>query len=724
MTSRECNSDTRVPLTRSVSAGLRAARPLLVQICEPQLCSFDLPYLPAMWGVLKTYWERFGAHPDHVHWYEPIFRMEDPDRIVDELGDRSIDVLGLSCYTWNWRLQREIARRVRARYPESLIVAGGPHPDYRDPEFFERNPFIDAVVVKDGEIPFNRILERALEHESMDAFRASGLRLDDIPGLCLPGSGGRLTAPAEVPSDYSVSAYLSQRTYYEQFIQAHPNGVVAAWETSRGCPFKCSYCDWGSSTMSKVRRFDMERLRAEIEWFAQTGVSVIFSVDSNFGMFKTDVDLTDAIVQAKENHGSPKFFVWSNAKNVPDRTIEITRKVVQAGLDTAHTLSIQHSSLDVLAATDRQNISVEKQIRVVRKLQAEDVPISAQLILGLPGDTPDLWRRTFTDLMEWGIHDGHIVTNYHLLPNAPAAAPAYMEEWRIRTIDRYIYDGPGVRPDEPVDPLTFARGDIIVATSTFDTDDWIRMSVEAALLRALHNGGVTQYVARYLRATHGVSFHEFYADVIDVFLPRWDIDGDLLLPLESCFRRFIEDESSLAMVPLDEGGQRRMAEPYRWCLAVLVRRLDDLLDALAAHLHVRFGHGEMVRSLCAYQRAIQVRPTYDRLQGRRVPVSHDWVRYFEEPATMIPSDGVPEPRETPGGALVIDDQGWDDGTGRGTFDWPVGRTGGWARWFDQIACNRMSAVRCTHQSVRVETAEVGTGIRNEERGSSVGAPAA
>ncbi|MCA9311368.1 MAG: B12-binding domain-containing radical SAM protein [Phycisphaerales bacterium] len=706
----ECghNTSTTVPLTRSAGARLRADAPRHVLICEPQLCSYGLPYLPAMWGVLKTWWEQHAEHPGMIRWNDPVYRMDPPETIARALAEQPIDVLGLSCYTWNWRLQQRIAALIRTSHPDCLIIAGGPHPDHTYPDFFTDNPFIDAVVVKDGEIPFARILERTLTFPTMRDFHRAGRPLDDIPGLCLPGRAGALTAPPETPATFTVSHYLAQRSYYERFIAAHPAGVVAAWETSRGCPFRCSYCDWGSATMSKVRRFDMQRLHDEIDWFARSGITVIFSVDSNFGMFKSDVELTDTIVRAKQEHGFPQYFVWSNAKNVPDRTVEITRKVVRAGLDTAHTLSIQHSNLDVLAATDRENISVEKQIRVVRELQADHVPISAQLILGLPGDTPALWRRTFTDLMEWGIHDGYIVTPYHLLPNAPAAAPDYRARWQIDTIERYIYDGPGARRNTPVDPLTEARADIIVATSTFTRPDWVRMSVESSLLRALHNGGITQAIARYLRTTHALSYADFYDDLLDRFLPRSEILLRTTATLAACFSRFLDHDDHMALLPMPgTPGDQWHVEPHRWAFATLCIDLDELLATLTAHLRQQHPGITRLPDLGRYQRQLVVRPDYDARRGLTTTIDHDWPAWFARQDTVIPGEPVPEPRSTPGARLVIESTGWDDGTGRAPFDWPVGtHAAAWERWFHAIAVNRMSATRCNHQAVRLEAAAV------------------
>ncbi len=687
-----------------VSLGLREvltpkrSNPLRVLICEPQLVTYGLPYLPVMWGILKTYWEHHGSAPGLVDWYEPIYEMRDPESLIEPLIGQEIDVIGLSCYTWNWRLQQRLAARFRETHPDALIIAGGPHPDYRNPSFFHENPAIDAVVVRDGEVPFTRILERALAFDSMGAFRDAAHPMQDIPGLCLPGSKGRLTADAAVPDTYRVSAYLEQRAYYERFFTDHPDGVCVAWETSRGCPFRCSYCDWGSSTMSKVRQFDMDRLEQEIEWFGQNKVVSLFSVDSNFGMFKSDVDLAQRIVESKHAHGYPQYFVYSNAKNVPDRTVEITRKVVQAGLDTAHTLSIQHTNEEVLEATDRKNISVDKQIKVVRDLQSDGIPISVQLILGLPRDTPELWRRSFTDLMEWGIHDGYVITNYHLLPNAPAAQPEYRAKWDIKGIERYIYDGNGIQENEPIDPLTYARGEVIVETNTFSRNDWVTMSTEGSIIRGLHNPGVTQSIAKFLRHALGVSYETFYALIIDTLLPSVPQLRSIVDELRGCYQNFLVDEYSRAIMLMPEQDDDAfLLEPHRWFFGRISKERDIFYASLADLLIEHHGHEDLIRSLCAYQREILAHPSYDARIGKQFECEHDWLRYFQAIEAGETSPDLPSAWN---GVVQITDTGWDDRNGRSHYYWPVGESArSWMKWFHCVATGRLSPMKSNHQNL-------------------------
>ena len=86
------------------------------------------------------------------------------------------------------------------------------------------------------------------------------------------------------------SPYLSGS--FDRLIEAYPeNEWLILWETNRGCPFQCTFCDWGSATKTKVRKWDMDKLFEEIEWFADNKIPYIDCCDANFGIF-TDRDLS------------------------------------------------------------------------------------------------------------------------------------------------------------------------------------------------------------------------------------------------------------------------------------------------------------------------------------------------------------------------------------------------------------------------------------------------
>ena len=91
----------------------------------------------------------------------------------------------------------------------------------------------------------------------------------------------------EIPSPFLEGAF-------DSIMAANPSeSWIGLWETNRGCPFRCTFCDWGSATAAKVTKFGEERLYREVDWFADKKIEYIFCCDANFGILKRDVDIAE-----------------------------------------------------------------------------------------------------------------------------------------------------------------------------------------------------------------------------------------------------------------------------------------------------------------------------------------------------------------------------------------------------------------------------------------------
>lgn len=662
-----------------------------ILISEP--CSWDIdalgfPYLPYVWGLLKTYNEHHGRDPGRWEWLAPIYRYGDPDDLLRSRIDERIDVLGLSCYTWNWKLQCRIAAAVKSHYPECLVVAGGPHPDFGNPDFFRQCPFIDAIAVKDGERTFTSIL---------DAWASGDRDLGEVRGLYLPGpEGHRFTGVPELPASFDVSPYVAQTDHYETIIRECGGRVCATWETNRGCPFRCSFCDWGSATMSKVRRFAPERVAAELEWFARNRVPVLFLADANFGMFAEDVELGRRVADTFRDHGCPVSFSYSTAKNKPEPSVAIAKALFDSGMPYKHTLSIQHTKDEVLAATDRRNISFEKQVQVVRELMAHGIAIEVQLILGIPGDTYALWQGCFGDLMEWGIDGQYQTYLYHLLPNAPAASPEFRRRWQIGTVRRCVYLSPhlGFIASESA---KIEKNDIIVSSATFGHEDWVRMNVYATFIKALHTGGPTQLVAHYLRRTHGVSYETFYSTLID----EWAAQTWWYERLATHFRAFLSDEEASEFLRVEElPSYPHSVAAFQWLFIEICLSLDSFFDVLSRFLLSKYPRAAGLASVLQYQKDVLILPDYDSRKGKAFVTDLDWPSYFLQSPGEHP---LAEPLPRSGGRIHVADEASANGVGVFPLDW-FDRTGEarWATWIERVVLDYACARRGTFQKLSRE----------------------
>lgn len=642
----------------------------------------NLPYLPYIWAVLKSYFERHSQGASAYQWLTPIFETKKTLDILASYQGTVIDVLALSCYSWNWELQVNIARQVKAENPECLVVAGGPHPDYKNPAFFLTYPCIDIVVVNDGEIPFCRILEARLRGEtSYSSIRGLYLR---HPTTHTPVS----TGPPEVNRVFDYSPYVDQSEYFEELTASRPPFAFrAVLETNRGCPYGCSFCDWGSNTLSKVRQFDIARVRAEIDWLGRQSIDHLLLADANFGILPRDPEIAKLIDSTREVSGSPQSIYYSAAKNNPDRSLQIARTFARSGFVSVHCLSIQHTNPDVLAATDRENISTDKLKSVARTLQDEGIPIDVQLIVGIPGDTYDFWKDCLTDLMEWGIHDQYIVFAYNLLPNAPAADHVFRNRWKVGTSELYLPQFSGKIQTGQTAEL--AASTIITESSTFSTRDWCRMNVFATLVAALHGRGVTRLPAVYLRLTHGVSYRSFYEDLIERFFPGEGPMGQIYSTLQRHYEAVLSRQEVWNLLPIEQIPQYPdMLYANCWVHAQIGLHYPELWGLLKRYLLAKYGQSETLKDLISYQQNVFILPDYNCSLGKTFPVRFDWPEYFARARHQESEAGLSEPTETPRAQVVISDRvrGAHDDV---ALDWQtLHGEDRWIAWLERIVCGR------------------------------------
>ena len=550
-------------------------------------------YLPTIWATLKTYCEQSQAVRKGFEWLKPVIMKGGPEALLGAYGDRPIHVLGLSCYSWNTQTNMALAEEVRRRNPDCVVVAGGPDLNYRSQDFFARYPVVDILVLRDGEIPFQRILEQVAE---------DGRDWEEIPGVVLPptaadralGKTARHTLDVELPKKFGASPWLANAGYLEELMAKlraekprRPIGIP--WEIDRGCPYDCSFCDWGSNTRSKVRPVEIDRVSAEADWIARNKIHVTFLTAANFGILPRDEQILEAIIRAKGKHGFPRVFIWNNAKNHVDRVARMNAKAFRAGLVDFHILSVQSMDDEVLGVMNCKQIDKEHLIDVARRARAENIPCVAQLIFGAPTDNLEKFLRSLTSLMELGVHDEFVAYPFDMLPNAPAADPAYVETWGIRAITRRGSVNKRNRDEESANFST-----IIVKTKSYDEREFVDMYVQGRLVIALHNSGLTQYLAKYFRNSQNVPYHDFYTWIVrELFqAPR----SDWHAVYQFCHDHITHFVSAAGVdivetisVPELEGLEYQLSVEEYVLLRIMLD-IDAFYSSLEPVLRRRFGH--------------------------------------------------------------------------------------------------------------------------------------
>ncbi len=450
-------------------------------------------YIPYSVGCIQAYCQKNEIISSEYRFGKFIYTREAPEKVI-ELLDNPFMVL-FSCSVWNTEYNKTVAKAIKEAYPSCLITFGG-HNVSNNENYLRDNDFIDFLTHRFGEEPTEGILESL----------ATGKSLDEIPNISYRNEAGEIVTTAYAPqtgTDYP-SPYLEGT-----FDEILKDDIVfsALFETNRGCPNSCSFCDWGS-LKSKVRLFPMERVFAEIDWFVEHKIEFVFCTDGNFCLFNRDEEIADYIVHCKNTYGYPKMFRVCFTKNKFDFVFDIGTKFFKNGLDKAQTLSFQSMNEQVLKNVGRKNISTEKFRELMLKYNEINISTFSELILGLPGETYETFCEGVNILIENGQHYAINIYPCELLPNAEMGQKAYQEKFGIKSTRvpfKLIHSNESQKKDDIVE-----YSEYITSTDAMSEEEWAKSLLFASYIQGLHNLGLLRALAIYYRHEHNLSYNDFY----------------------------------------------------------------------------------------------------------------------------------------------------------------------------------------------------------------------
>lgn len=581
-------------------------------------------YLPTIWGVLKRYCDQILLLKQTLNWYEPIYLSLPAKLAIRKIDSTKIDVLGLSCYCWNTKLNYEIASIVKSENPNCFVVAGGPDVDYNQTDFFEKHPFIDAVVLQDGEVPFSQIL---LELAN------GGRNFTSIPGLVLPCSikGKIFTGKTELPQKFEESPLVANEDVFAKIVEECVGGggkISIAWETDRGCPYNCVFCDWGSNTNSRVRQFDLQRIKQEVDFLGRNKIEQVFITNANFGMFPQDLEVSKLLVAAKVKYGFPKFIFWNIAKNNHLRIIEIAKLMYENKMIESHTISIQSTGKETIASMGRKDLPHEKQRKIIAELKEKDIPLAAQILCGSPGDTLESYKKTFSDLIEWGVHEEFIVYGFQILPNAPANSRSYREQWSIRSEIKYTRSRRrrAFAPEE-----SSSTTEYVTSCKTFTKNDYLDMIMYGRFMIALHNGNITRKVSQYLRFQENISYHDFYTSLYQAF--KNGEFGYFSQVFGDCYnhmRDFLYGETPFEEMRFQRYPASILIDVEDSILIEIITLKEEFYTCLSNFVNKQFGvRDQIAEDLFRFCGQCIIDPYYSPKNGRILSRLYDWGVFFE-----------------------------------------------------------------------------------------------
>lgn len=470
---------------------------------------FNAHYLPYSAGVLWAYCQQFSEISENYKLNRMIWEREDVETLAEELSQT--DIVGLSTYVWNRNYNYGLAKRIKELNPDVYIFFGGPEIPIEDKKIFEKYPFMDLVICLEGEITLKNVLIALNRGE--DLHNISGLLINDNGKPIRTAPTPRIKDLEEVPSPYLLGLFDDLVRDYSGQVEWN-----ATLETNRGCPYQCTFCDWGSLTYAKVKKFGLDRVFDEIEWMGKNKCGFITITDANFGMFvERDHMITDKIIETQEKYGYPKGVTLSWAKNQKAEVLEIVKKMFKLGTQNQGlTVSVQSMSHEVLDTIKRTNLNQHKINEIFSLCDKSGIAVDTELILGLPNESLESWKNNIFEVIRAGNHNGITIHQAQLLENAEMNL-FQKKTYKLETTPIYDYMSGSYNVGDYQESV-----DVVMSTSTMPREKMIDAQVFNWFINTFHISGLTTWISRFLNKHQNVSYDEFYDKLYDfISLDPW-----------------------------------------------------------------------------------------------------------------------------------------------------------------------------------------------------------
>ena len=402
---------------------LQLTSPLSDSSVGVEMSSNKSAFLPYSVGLLWSYCLQNKIISDNFILKDLVFNIDDLDHYIDNMEQP--DIVATSNYMWNSNKHLYILKKIKKKYPDCLIICGGPHvPNSNDDKWYDSHDYVDIGAVGEGEKIFEQIL---LEYFNKKDF-------SEIPGIIFRKNDKIFkTKQAIRIKDINTipSPYLSG--LFNNLILKNPSvNFHATVEMDRGCPFKCTFCDWGSLTQQKMIKFDEPRLFKEFEWISRNKINYLWFTNSNLGIFKErDYNIIDKAVGYHETTGYPKKIAHSGYAKTPadkNSSLQIQQRLLE-GVENNNTVprvALQSTNPEVLSNIKRKNMSIVN----ADKMDSKNIEI--ELIYPLPGTTYDGWVKELSGMMPIK----KLKINVYpclILPNAELNDKAYKKRFKMKT---------------------------------------------------------------------------------------------------------------------------------------------------------------------------------------------------------------------------------------------------------------------------------------------------
>jgi radical SAM superfamily enzyme YgiQ (UPF0313 family) len=451
--------------------------------------------MPSAIGGIATFTEK------NLNLNEPIRIFKYPENFSKELEHEIPDIIGFSNYKWNSKLSLSLAKRMKEIKPEIITIMGGPNYPVtkNEQELFLRNhPEIDFYIIGEGEVAFANLVTSLINKnlKKNDIY-------DELPSVhfIMKNSESNLSQTIERIKDLSEipSPYLEGKL--DEFFDGKLQPTI---QTTRGCPFSCTFCVEGLSYYSKVYRNGSEKTKLELEYVAKKmydvrkkgGRNDLWLVDSNFGMYSQDLDTCKIIAKCQKQYNWPDYIQCDTGKNNKTRVLSAA-KLVKGAMRLSG--SVQSLNPEVLTNIKRSNISTDDLLTLSMDAAEIQADSRSEIILGMPGESLKTHFETNKKIIDAGFNK---VDNYQLmiLPGTEVNTPETIKKFDLKMHYRILPRCFGYYNILGKTIYAAEIEKICTSSNTLSFDDYIKCRKLHLIIHLFYNDGFFSTLLKFIKS--------------------------------------------------------------------------------------------------------------------------------------------------------------------------------------------------------------------------------
>ena len=449
-----------------------------------------------------------------------------PDQAFKAIKEMPPDIIGVSNYIWNCELSKKILCFAKEQQANTVSLMGGPNITQTQPWMtsFLKKAYCDYYIIGNGEHQFKCLVGSMLRSNGNNTILHDDPKVHGVWYINPISQQAEAKPVKHIIKDLDEIPSPFQNGMADEFLDST---LIPMIETHRGCPYPCTFCDWGDATFGKIYKYSLERLKSDIEYCRhRTGDERLMIDDANFGILgKRDLELAKFIRDLKDKEGWPGKLIVTWGQSKSDTVLKIADTLKDLCMMTQ---SSQSMNEDVLKNIRRRNISEDQWQKSINFCKERNIDTYGELMLPLPGETVNSYLKSVRYLLELGVD--FINSNpLILLEGAEMNTPEQRKEYQMSTKWRLLENCYGVYNGNSV----IEYEEMVIGTKTFSEKDYFLCRPLSWLLQMSWNLRRHDILLRLLMSL-GVNPADFLIEVIKNY-------QGAPTPVRKIFDNFFED---------------------------------------------------------------------------------------------------------------------------------------------------------------------------------------